>query len=1145
VALTCPSCGEENPDRARFCLGCGAPLGETAEPAEERKVVSVLFVDLVGFTGRSDRADPEDVRAILRPYHARLKQEIERFGGTIEKFVGDAVMAVFGAPVSHEDDAERSVRAALRILDAIGELNDDDRDLDLSVRAAVNTGEAVVSLSARPERGEGIATGDVVNTASRLQAAAPVGGLVVGEATYLATRPLIDYEDADPVTVKGKAEPLRIWRALGARSRLGIDVESPDDKPFIGREEDVALLASTYARMMREASIQLVTVTGEPGVGKTRLVAEFRRFVDAQPEFVFWRQGRCLPYGEGITYWALGEMVKAQAGILESDSPEEAAAKLAGAVEQATHDESERDWLAASLEPLVGVGGSTMSDRNESFTAWRRFLEGVATQRPLIVVFEDLHWADSALVEFLEHLVDWSTGVSMLVVCTARPELYERHAGWGGGKRNSTTVSLGPLSAEDTSRLVSALLQQAVLPAETQSALLERCGGNPLYAEEFIRMLTDRGILTSQGSLAGDGDIPVPESVQALIAARLDTLPPDRKALLHDAAVMGKVFWAGAVASMSQVADEDARAAFHELARKELVRPARVSSVENQAEYAFWHLLVRDIAYGQIPRAVRARKHEAAAHWIEQMAADRVHDHAELLAYHYEQALDLARAAGEMTEAQRLEAPARRFLFLAGERAGRLDHRKAEAYYRRALELGAEGVERARLLVEHADLVDSLALGRDEFDQAIQLFRAAGDELGVGGAMAQMSRVTWMLGETDQSIRELDEAVRVLERHPPGAELLLAYRSRAGRAAVGGSSRQALERSEKGLALTEQLENDRERASILQFRGCARCELGDVDAGLADLREAHRVFLDGGFGYATGVAYSNLASMLFMARGAIEAHELYDEAVDFATRRGLSHNRAWLLAEQAWTLFDLGRWDDVLARGDTLMAEMERFDLRFAEGQLRLLVLPWQAHVLIRRGDIAGAEALSQRFLPGAREVRDAQVTGPALAVGPLIAHARGDLDAALVLVDELDEALAGRADWHRARFLHDLVGICLDAGKVVRGSELVDSIKVTAGRTGPEVTAARALLAEADGAHDEALALYIETAQGWEQFGFRLGRGEALFGSGRCLLALGRDDEAGAKLGEARAIFEGLGARLLLAQLDDLTDEPSVRARA
>src|SRR5436190_8280245 len=351
----CPKCGEDNPDRARFCWSCGTALAdEPIRGAEERKVVSILFVDLVGFTARSDRADPEDVRATLRPYHARLKQEIEHFGGTVEKFVGDAVMAVFGAPAAHEDDAERAVRAALRILEAIDELNTDDRDLDLSVRAAVNTGEAVVSLSARPERGEGIATGDVVNTASRLQAAAPVGGLVVGEATYLATRPLIDYEDADPVTVKGKAEPLRIWRALGARSRLGIDVESPDDKPFIGREEDVALLASTYARMMREASIQLVTVTGEPGVGKTRLVAEFRRFVDAQPEFVFWRQGRCLPYGEGITYWALGEMVKAQAGILESDSPEEAAAKLAGAVEQATHDESERDWLAASLEPLVG-----------------------------------------------------------------------------------------------------------------------------------------------------------------------------------------------------------------------------------------------------------------------------------------------------------------------------------------------------------------------------------------------------------------------------------------------------------------------------------------------------------------------------------------------------------------------------------------------------------------------------------------------------------------------------------------------------------------------------------------------------------------------------------------------------------------------
>jgi class 3 adenylate cyclase len=555
----CPNCGEENSERARFCSSCGASLEEAPRrAAEERKVVSVLFVDLVGFTATSEKADPEDVRARLRPYHARVKQEIERFGGTVEKFVGDAVMAVFGAPVSHEDDAERAVHAALRILAAIDELNAEHPDLELAVRGAVNSGEAMVTLSARPAEGEGMVAGDVVNTAARLQQHAPVGGIVVGEGTYRVTRKLFEYEPLEPVTAKGKGEALRLWHATAPRGRFGVDVEPIVQTPLIGRDDDLALLQSTYARTLRDASTQLLTITGEPGVGKTRLTAEFRRWVDDQAEIVFWRQGRSLPYGEGITYWALGEMIKAQAGILESDSPEDAAAKLAVAVGEVAEDETEVDWLEATLAPLVGASGTvTSSEREESFTAWRRFVEGIAAQRPLVLVFEDLHWADEALLAFIEHLVDWSTGVPLLVLCTARPELYERHAGWGGGKRNSNTVSLSPLAADDTARLLAALLHKAVLPAETQARLLEQAGGNPLYAEEFVRMLTDQGVIGDGGELV-DGDIRVPDTVQALIAARLDTLPPERKTLLHDASVVGKVFWTGIVAEMGDRDDSAA-----------------------------------------------------------------------------------------------------------------------------------------------------------------------------------------------------------------------------------------------------------------------------------------------------------------------------------------------------------------------------------------------------------------------------------------------------------------------------------------------------------------------------------------------------------------------------------------------------------
>ena len=449
----CPKCGEENPERARFCWSCGAAIAETPRSgAEERKIVSVLFVDLVGFTAASEQADPEDVRARLRPYHARVKLEIERFGGTVEKFVGDAVMAVFGAPVAHEDDAERAVSSALRILAAIDELNDEHPGLELAVRGAVNTGEAMVTLSARPAEGEGMVAGDVVNTAARLQQHAPVGGIVVGEGTYRATQALFEYEPLEPVTAKGKSQTLSLWHAVAPRRRFGVDVEPILQTPLIGRDDDLALLQSTYARTLREVSTQLVTIMGEPGVGKTRLTAEFRRWVDDQPEIVFWRQGRSLPYGEGITYWALGEMIKAQAGILESDGRDQAAAKLVVAVDEVAADNDERDWLRSSLAPLVGASDMVASsERDETFTAWRRFVEGVAAQRPLILVFEDLHWADDALLAFVEHLVDWTAGVPLLVLCTSRPELFENHPGWGGDRKSTRLNS----SHEDLSRMPS------------------------------------------------------------------------------------------------------------------------------------------------------------------------------------------------------------------------------------------------------------------------------------------------------------------------------------------------------------------------------------------------------------------------------------------------------------------------------------------------------------------------------------------------------------------------------------------------------------------------------------------------------------------------------------------------------------------
>ena len=421
------------------------------------------------------------------------------------------------------------------------------------------------------------------------------------------------------------------WQAISATSRFGVDAEAAPPTPFVGRDRELRLLQDTFERMVGESAIQLVTITGEPGVGKTRLLAEFRTWVDDRAELVYWRQGRCLPYGDGITFWALGEIVKAHAGILESDAPAEAAAKLGQAVAGA----DDAEWLQDRLGPLVGLAGGGQTDREESSRAWQRFIESIAADRPLVLLFEDLHWADDALLEFVERLVDWSSGLPILVLCTGRPELYESHPAWGGGKRNSTTVALSPLSQDETAHLIAALLEAAVLPAETQAALLDRAGGNPLYAEEYARLFLELGSAE---------DLPLPDSVQGLIAARLDTLPPDRKGLLQDAAVIGKVFWAGALESIGERSHEDVREGLHQLARKELLRPARLSSVEGQTEFSFWHALIRDVAYGQIPRSARAAKHEAAADWLEEMAGERVADHADLLAHHTTEALALASA---------------------------------------------------------------------------------------------------------------------------------------------------------------------------------------------------------------------------------------------------------------------------------------------------------------------------------------------------------------------------------------------------------------------------------------------------------------------------------------------------------------------
>ena len=1092
-------------------------------------MVSVLFCDLVGFTAASEQQDPEDVRARIRPYHARLRSEIEGYGGTVEKFVGDAVMAVFGAPVTHEDDAERAVRAGLRILEAIAELNEADPGLSLQVRVGINTGEAVVALGAKPEQGEGIVTGDVVNTAARLQSAAPVNAIACSDQTYRATDRVFTYEELAPAQVKGKTQLLSIWRPLAARARFGADLIRTHATPLLGRELEHGLLVGTFERSAQQRSCQLVTIVGEPGVGKSRLCAELFRYIDERPGLVTWRQGRCLPYGDGIAFWALGEIVKAECGILDSDSPDEAVAKLDQALPPGQID---RSWLRSRLAPLVGAGGEP-AGQEESFTAWRRYLESLASERPAVLCFEDLHWADTALLSFIEHLADWSDGVPLLVLCTARPELYERHPLFAAEAKNAQRVTLRPLSDEETARLVSSLLDRVVLPAETQATLLERAGGNPLYAEEFVRLLADRASPT--GTIE---DIPVPDSVQALIAARLDTLPAEHKSLLQDAAVVGKVFWAGALREMGGRELRAVELALHDLARRELIRAARTSSMEGEAEYAFWHVLVRDVCYGQIPRAARAARHVAAAAWIEHKAGERAEDLADVLAHHYLRALELATAAGQTDKTVELTAAAIEYLALAGERALVLDVERAEESLAKALELAPVGhPARAGLLERWARAAQQqgrLPEARAAFEEAIGLYRDRGESIAAATALTAYVSVLAGMGDPVR-VEPVLEAIALLEAQPPGPELVAAYSELTGLHVVFLSDDPgAITASEQALTLAAELGLP-EPARARGFRGTARADLGDR-AGLDDLRHAIDVSIERGRSRDAAVFYNNLSEAFWLHDGPQAALAVEREGIAFCSQRGIAEFELNIAAQGLWFVASSGRPEEALA-------EAERLAARFAElGVARITVHSAQLRILAELGRTDGATEDAARLASSARETAEPQQISIAFTAAALMLLAHGREDAAHALLQVLEQTPAIRGDHRYAANLPALVRCALALGDAALAARLVEDVRSGAPVHEHAFCAARAQLAEADGDHARAAALYEEAAARWQGFGDVPERAYALLGRGRCLLALA-DPAAEQPLRQAAELFDSMSYRPALAETEALIAQTTALA--
>jgi len=1106
----CAECGAQLPAGVGFCPACGAPAApRRALVGEERKVVTALFADLVDFTSHAELLDPEDVRGLLSPYFTRLRAEIERFGGTVEKFIGDAVMALFGAPVAHEDDPERAVRAALAVRDAVVELNERTPEVDLHVRVGVNTGEALVAIGASPTEGEGMASGDVVNTSFRLQAAAPVDGILVGETTYRATATTFDYRPKEPVHAKGKREPVPVWEPLGLLSRT--DAAAPPPSPLVGRSQELDLLLTALARVRRERTTQLVSLIGVPGIGKTRLVRELLEAAEDDPDPVTCLRGRSLPYGESMSFAALADMAKSQARILRTDVADTAASKLRGALDDLFPDAGEARWVESQLRPLVGLDEPRrlpQDARAEAFGAWRRFFEALANRRGAVIVFEDLHWADDGLLDFIDHLADWAGSCPLFVICTARPELLERRPGWGGGKRNAATVSLAPLTDDEIGQLVGALLEQRALPEEVEAPLLASAGGNPLYAEEYARMLRDQDFLTVGGALRG---LPLPHSVQGIIAARIDALSAEEKRALHAAAIVGKSAWTGAVAALAELERPAAEETLHALERKEFLRREHRSSVADEIEYSFHHVLLHDVAYAQIPRPRRAAGHEHAAEWIESLSSDR-EDQIELLAHHYLRALELSRTLG--TASDRLIERARTALREAGDRATALNaHGSAARFYEATLDLCPDDdPEQARDRFRLGRALFHQGAGAEMLEEAREGLLAVGDKASAAEAEALLGVLAAREARAKTALGHVKKAAELLADAPPSPPKAKVIASLAG-ILMTAEPEEAIRLGSETLVMAEELQLDDLRAHALTTIGFARGTTGD-DGGVDDLEQAVAI-AETVSSPETIRSHAMLAAVLDHQGDLRRAAEVRERAWRAADRfwnpmliRFLESER---VAESYWS----GRWDDAVRVADDFVEQSEKGARHYGE----ILCRQMRAEIRLARGDHEGALDDATRGLDRARRTGHPQSLYPALAIAGRILLLAGEGDEAGRHADEL------LRQWRRApstppSFWVTDVAIVLTG--LDRGEELAALAKT--GSSTRWLAAASALLVEP--AH--AVELYREIGSRPDEAYARVRTAQALLGERERA-------QAERQLDQALAFYRGVGAEAYVQEAERL----------
>jgi class 3 adenylate cyclase/tetratricopeptide (TPR) repeat protein len=1144
LAATCPSCGAANEPEAGFCGECGQPLAGGAgvtgprpvtEPsvapaagaglaglaglagsAAERRLVSVLFADLVGFTTLAEGRDPEETRELLSRYFELARDVIGRYGGTVEKFIGDAVMAVWGAPSAHEDDAERAVRAGLELVDAVRGLGP-----GLQARAGVMTGEAAITIGAV---GQGLVAGDLVNTASRLQSVAAPGTLLVDEATRRAASRAIAFEEAGPQDLRGKTAPVTAHRALRVvAQRGGRNRSEALEAPFVGRDEELRLLKDLFHATSRDHRPRLVSVIGPAGIGKSRLAWEFLKYIDGLVETVWWHDGRSPAYGEGITFWALGEMIRGRCGLHETDDAETTRAKVTEVVARWVPDESERRWVEPALLALLGVGEAPPGGRDGLFAAWRTFFERIAAEGTVVMIFEDLHWADDGLLDFIDHVLEWTKGLPLYLVTLARPELLERRPDWGNATRNFTSLGLEPLP-DDAMRALLAGLAPG-LPDRVVDSIVRRADGIPLYAVETVRMLVSEGRLQEQDGAyrpVGElGALAVPETLQALISARLDGLDAADRSLLQDAAVLGQSFTLDGLAAVSARDKTDLESRLRWLVRRELLTVEADPRSPERGQYAFVQALIREVAYGTLARADRKRIHLAAARWFEELGDEEL---AGALAGHYVAAW---RNASEGAEAEALGAQARVALRGAADRAIALgSYRQGIAFLRQAEEVTTDPSELAALWERIGDAATSdgdIETARAFLDRAIGSYRDRGDRVSVARAASALGYAIAGTGRPLEAIAVLEAALAEADDldDEPAVIRALAELSRAYGLI---DDPRALATSERALAAAERLdlvpvvvEAMINRANALVHTQGRTYEPMALFRGVLPLATANDLFrsqLRAMNNLAAHSGFDDIRVVADLSRGMVE----------LAERIG---DRGWLQIAANTVMsaaIYLGRWDEA----DELAT---RFDLDAMPPAATISLGHDSATLLAFRGDSDAARATLARLDPLLEELDDPRLVAWQRNAEAQVAAIAGRLEEAFAAGLEgarrQTEGSVWAAEWatRAALWLRD----------PERARSSLELHFAESGR-GRQLDADRATLkagvAALEGRVDDAAALYRDAIRLYRDLELPIQLGLCL-GDQAALLPPTTTTTAGAT--EARRIFEGLGAAGLLAHLDRL----------